>query len=100
MLSESLEKKLFIVREWLADYCVNNMPHNKSTLHNFTYYEKYRRNYKDFTLRFDLWFSKDSISGWGIWIDGKAVGFEAIYDLMPTDLKLKMMFISEHEDGT
>jgi len=98
MLTESLEKKLIIIREWLADYCVNKMPHNKTATHNFTYYEKYRRQYKDFTLRFDLWFSKDSISGFGLWKDGRPIDFKTVYDLMPTDLRLKLMYISEAED--
>ena len=98
MISESLEKKLLIIREWLLDYRVNSVLHNKNDLHSFTFYEKYRRQYKDFILRFDLWFSRDRIAEYGLWINSRPVDFEALYDLMPTDLKLKMIYISEADD--
>jgi len=93
------EKKLLIIREWLQDYRVNATPHNKNELHYFIYYEKYRRLFPDFVLRFDLWFSRESISGFGIWVDGKTASQEQIFELLPTDLKVKWIFISEAKDN-
>ena len=102
-MTESEKEKIKIIREWLEDHQVRITPLKapKKGERVFPFFEDYVIDLDENNhLKFCIWCDKNSdVAGAGIWLNKKIISADDLWPFLPTEFRMKMMFISEDDDG-